>query len=83
MWWGTTSLQYLVLDFAYLFYPILIPLPLTVILSIAVVVADISRYLVGPSPILLSLVVALGSIPSLPWNHLEGFCVTLSLKRRL
>ena len=85
----------MVLYFAYIFYPILIPFPLTAILSISVVVVVVvfvvvvvvivvvSRYLNGPLPSLLSSVVPRGSIPSLPRNHLEGFCVVLSLKRQL
>ena len=61
----------------------LVPLSLTVILSIVVVVVAVSRYLAGPLPSFLSLVVARGSIPSLPQNHLEGSCVALSLKRKI
>ena len=80
---GPSKTWYLVLDFSYLFYPFLIPLPLTFVLSIVFVVVVVSGYLVSPLPSSLSLVFALGSIPSLPCNHLNVFCVALSLKRRL
>ena len=83
VWWGTKSLQYLVLDLVSIFYPILIPFPRTSILSIIVVVAAVYLYLVGSSHSSIFLVFALGSIPSLHQNHLEVFCVVLSLKRRL
>ena len=39
-------------------YPILVPLPLTVILSIVVIDVIVSRYLAGPLPSLLYLVAA-------------------------
>ena len=81
--WGTTNLQNPVLDFVYLFYPFLIPLPLTVILTIVSAVADASRYPVGTSTSMLSGVVVIRSIPSHPRNNLEDFCVALSLIRLL
>ena len=65
------------------FYPILVPLPPTVILAIVVVDVVDSRYLAGPLPSLLSLVAARGSIPSLPQSHMYGSCAVLSWKRRL
>ena len=73
-----------VYSIAYLFFPILIHFPLTVILSIVVVVVVVvSRYIVGTLTSFLSLVFVLGSIPSLPRNHMEGFCVVFSLKLRI
>ena len=75
----------MVLDFVYLFYLLLIPFPLTVILAIVAVVVVVvaSRYPIGPSPSSLYGVVVLGSIPSHLWKNLEGFCVALSLMRLL
>ena len=81
--WSTTSLQYSVPDFVYLSYMIFIPLTLTAILYIVVVVAADYRYIVSPLFSLLYGVVVLGSIPSLPWNHPEGFCVAVSLMHRI
>ena len=78
--WGKTSYQLLVLDFPYLFYTILVPMPLTIILFIYVVDVVISKYLAGSLPIWNSLVTEQGSIPSLPQIHLEGSCVALSWK---
>ena len=69
-----------VIYFSYLFYPILVLLPLTVILSIVVVDVVATRYLSGPLPSFFPLVDAQGSIPSLPQIHLEGSCVALSWK---
>ena len=48
--WGTTSLQRLVLDCVYLFYPFLILFPLTVIHTIVAVSNAASMCPVGPSP---------------------------------
>ena len=76
---GTTSLQNSVLYFVYIFYPFLIPLPLTVILNIVSVVAAASRYPVVTTTSSIFGVVVLVSITSHPRNHLEGFCVALSL----
>ena len=78
---GGVRRQNLVLDFVYLFYPFLIPFPLTFLLAIVAVAVAASRYPVGPSPSLLYGVVVLGSIPSHPCKILEGFCVAPSLMR--
>ena len=71
------SLQNLVLDFVYLFYTFLIPLPLTVTLVIVAIVASASRYPIGTSPSLLYVIFVIGSIPSQPRNHLEGFFIAI------
>ena len=60
--------------FFYLFNPIFIPLPWTVILSVVAVVAVFFRYLFSPLPSSLSLVVALGSIPPCSRTIWKGFC---------
>ena len=71
-------LHKLVLDFVYLFYPLLVLLPLTAIHVIVAVAADYSMYPIGPSPSSLFGVVVIGSIFFQPPNHREESCVALS-----
>ena len=74
-------LQNLVIYFVYLFYPLLIPLPLTVVHATVAVVAAASMYHVDSSPSLLYIVFVLGSIPSQPQNHRGESCVSFLLMR--
>ena len=76
-WLGFNEFTVFSSNLFYLFYPILILLPLTVTLYIVVGVAAVYRYLVGPTPRSLSGFVVLGSVPSLPWNHPVGFSVAI------
>ena len=63
VWWGTTCLQYLVLDFVFNILP-----------HLDIVSPNrhlcVSRYHVGPSPSSLYVFVVLGYIPSMTRNHL-------------
>ena len=73
----------MVLDFSYIFYPILVLFPPNTILSIVVVYVVVSRFIDGLLPSLTFLVSEKGSIPSLTHIHLLGSFVALSCKRRL